>query len=400
MFLISWIVSITLLISGLLWSPYLHAQGGGDKQYVMITFDGARNLSMWDATHEIAEKYDARLTYFVSGVYFLNDEAKFLYRPPGKSAGQSAIGFGRSEDEVSRRVAAVYRAMGAGHEISSHANGHYRGGLVTWRGVTEGLDWDFDQWSQEFEDFNGFLWDVYDNQNIRNGISERKWKKRLENQVHGFRAPNLSINPAMNRALGEIYSDGNFFQKFSYDSSGAKTITKPSRKAQGYWDLPLGHISIDGSDRRTIAMDYNFYVFDSKAKHDSENTQLYRERYYKSLRNYFLEQYSGRRGPVIIGNHFATWNNGAYYMGLVDFMREVCRKADVECITMAEYAEITENRSRTSLSLGFAPSGVPEWAIGDWHEALGDRSVATACTPESHGDEVDEDLLKELMNQY
>ena len=367
----------------------------GNKQYVMITFDGARNLRMWDATYDLGKKYDAQFTYFVSGVYFLSDPVKHLYHAPGKRAGRSAIGFGRSTDEVGRRVAAVHRAMKAGHEISSHANGHYRGGLVTWKGVTEGLDWSVADWDQEFGDFVSFLWNVYDNQNFSNGISEANWKTVLKRHVHGFRAPNLSVNPAMSEALAGTYSAEDFVQNFSYDSSRAKTISVPYRKDQGYWDLPLGLIKIEGSDRRTIAMDYNFYVHDSKAKYDPDNASKYRKRYYKSLLNYFNGQYSGSRGPVIIGNHFATWNDGAYYGGLIDFIKVVCVKPDVECITMAEYANLLNEEK--VLGQSYMIQGLPSWGfVESPGEAAEEAAVDVSCSPESHSEDINESLLAQL----
>jgi len=334
---------------------------GVEPQYVMITFDGARNLNMWKATHELSQQYDVRFTYFVSGVYFLNDNVKNLYQPPGKRPGRSAIGFGRSLDEVGQRVEAVYRAMYHGHEISSHANGHYKGGLLHWRGVTEGLDWDYSQWGQEFGDFLGFLWNVYENQPLQSRVKKNHWHQLLQDQVHGFRAPNLSVNLAMHSALSNTYQEGSFSQNFSYDSSRAKTLTHPYRKAEGHWDLPLGLIPIDGSSKKTIAMDYNFYVYDSKGKPDPANARKYRQRYYRSLKNYFYDQYNGERGPVIIGNHFATWNNGAYYLGLVDFIKEFCVMPDVECVTMADYVEILEQKEGVPVTFSLEKNGVPPW---------------------------------------
>ena len=46
--------------------------------------------------------------------------------------------------------------------------------------------------------------------------------------------------------------------------------------------------------------------------------------------------YRGDRSPVIIGNHFETWNGGAYTDSLTDFLEANCRKPDTYCVSNEE----------------------------------------------------------------
>ena len=69
-----------------------------------------------------------RFTYFISGVFFLLDADKNIYVDPAGRNGKSNIGFGGpSLDVMKQRLEQVRLAMKEGHEIGSHANGHFDG---------------------------------------------------------------------------------------------------------------------------------------------------------------------------------------------------------------------------------------------------------------------------------
>ncbi len=325
---------------------FLSSHAQQNTQYVLISFDGSKTLSMWKKVLDVGRKNNARFTFFVSGVYFLTDENSDLYRAPSGRIGRSFIGFGGEKEHVEQRLLYVKQAMTERHEISSHANGHFQGGLVKWLGKTEGENWSFDQWVHELTSFNHFVWDSHTINNIDfNTRWMTDWKNLMSMQMHGFRAPNLSTNNNMFTALSQTYFPNGFTHNYSYDSSSAKHYSHFQKTKGGLWDLPLGLVTVHGTDKETIAMDYNFYVNDSGASFDknSANTNLYEERYYKSLKGYFNKSVKKNNTPVIIGNHFSTWNRGAYFKGLVRFIKDVCPQRNVRCIPMAEYVQIATN---------------------------------------------------------
>jgi hypothetical protein len=95
----------------------------------------------------------------------------------------------------------------------------------------------------------------------------------------------------------------------------------------------MAQIPIAGTAKSQVAMDYNFYAFDSKAQPDPANSAFYEERWYQSLLNYFRYNYYGNRAPLHIGAHFDDYNGRAYFRGFFRFARAVCRKPEVVCIT-------------------------------------------------------------------
>src|ERR1043165_9950288 len=105
---------------------------GRRPQFVVIAFDGSHSLDMWQKTLDFALQMSdqnsvVHFTYFLSGVYFLNYRKAERYQPPQEAAGKSLIGFADSNIDIEKRVAFVNRAIAEGHEIGSHANGHFSG---------------------------------------------------------------------------------------------------------------------------------------------------------------------------------------------------------------------------------------------------------------------------------
>lgn len=108
------------------------------------------------------------------------------------------------------------------------------------------------------------------------------------------------------------------------------------------WVMPLQSIPIVGTSRRTITMDYNFYVSQSGAQPDSANGALYQKQMYDSYIQHFQNMYNGNRTPIVIGHHFSNWNGGAYWRALMDFARNVCGRAEVRCVTHNELTNYLE----------------------------------------------------------
>jgi hypothetical protein len=81
-------------------------------------------------------------------------------------------------------------------------------------------------------------------------------------------------------------------------------------------------------------MDYNFYVNQSNAQTVSPaRAAVLADDAYASYMRYFRSNYRGDRAPLEIGNHFATWNHGAYVDALTRFVQTVCGRPEVRCVT-------------------------------------------------------------------
>jgi hypothetical protein len=295
-------------------------------QYVVLSFDGSKTLSMWQDSLDFAQKMNQagkplHFTYFVSGVYFLAPKYSQVYHPPLLPAGASAIGFSNTVSDISKRINFLNLATSQGHEIASHANGHFRGGV-----------WSLPQWNQEFSEFEKLLFSWKTNNQITSDINLNITAK----DIKGFRAPLLSRNNAM---FQELANKG-----FLYDSSGfnASPSSWPTKNQFGTWQINLGEIPLSGTKGKIIAMDYNFYssqsqAIDSAKKGSATWTKFYNQML-TSYRNYFQSNYSTTKAPVIIGHHFSTWNDGVYWEVMKQFASEVCGQPDVKCVTFSELA--------------------------------------------------------------
>jgi hypothetical protein len=53
----------------------------------------------------------------------------------------------------------------------------------------------------------------------------------------------------------------------------------------------------------------------------------------------FQRAYDGNRAPLIIGNHFESWNGGAYMRAVEEVIATVCTKAEVRCVSFRQLAD-------------------------------------------------------------
>ena len=302
-------------------------------QYVVLSFDGSKSLSMWQDTLDFAKQMNdsgkpLHFTYFISGVYFLSPKYFRTYLPPGLPAGTTPIGFSDSSQDVINRIGYLNTAKEQGHEIASHANGHFRGGI-----------WSLKSWSQEFSEFDKliFSWKTNNhldtNTNLNLSVSD----------IKGFRAPLLSRNDALYQELSD--------KGFLYDSSSfnASPSSWPVKNKFGTWLINLGEIPFANTKNRIIAMDYNFYSVQSQARDNAKKGSALWKKYYDqvltSYQNYFETNYHSSKAPVIIGHHFSLWNDGVYWEVMKQFANNVCGLPDVRCITFTELARHLSERN-------------------------------------------------------
>ncbi|MBA2893065.1 hypothetical protein [Nonomuraea soli] len=308
--------------------------GERPPQFVVISFDGAGvdDQGWFPVFRETAERNNAFLTFFLSGVYLLPSDRKELYRPPGRRPGSSDIGFQRPGriDEQAEELAAAYTA---GHEIGTHFNGHFCG--------SDGVrSWSAGDWRDEIEQFHT----IVENWRANSGRDHRPdLPFRIRDVVKGGRTPCLEgRREAMFRAFKQY--------GWRYDASGTGTVSWPHRRA-GLWQFPLPSIRMPGSGRMVLAMDYNFFTLHSGAKSgrphewnrwERQTTEAYLRAIEGSL--------DGDRAPVFIGNHFESWNDGIYMRALITVMDEACRRDEVRCVSFEQLADWLDAQSPRTLT--------------------------------------------------
>lgn len=311
-------------------------------QFVLLAFDGSRENAFWAESRSFAKNLESQLnkpvkfTYFISGVYWLTDSNKDLYQGPRRKAGRSDIGFGDEKKDVLERINHLNDAFEEGHEVASHANGHFDGSDLANKKKSSYAPWTQEDWTHEFKQFNDLLFGVFQNNKIRNTTPYSTGYAFSQKDITGFRAPVLGVTEGLWPTLVNF--------GFKYDTSKVNFPWYwPTKDKYGLWQFPLAEIAVVGTGKKTLSMDYNFYVVHSKGVRDEANKDLYKKQMYDSYMKYFNDNYYGKRAPIHIGHHFSRWNGGAYWEAMQDFARSVCGQEEVQCVTYAEYTKWLES---------------------------------------------------------
>lgn len=288
-------------------------------QYVIISFDGALHNEQWERSRALARRTGASFTYFLSCVYLLTRETRGEYKPPGRSAGASNVGFGFSREDVAERLAHIWAARGEGHEIASHGCGHFDGG-----------DWTAAEWSAEFDQFQDILersWEI----NAIPGEPEG-WRDFVRSGIIGFRAPYLSAGDGLYAALAE--------HGFAYDASAVSDGPQPPDTGGAVTRFALPMIPEGPNARPVIAMDYNLFVRHSDGV-EQEDDGTFEDRTVAAFTAALAAQIEGERIPLQIGYHFTLMNGGAYWRALERFATEACARPQVRCVSYRDYLDET-----------------------------------------------------------
>ncbi len=289
-------------------------------QFVILAFDGSYSLPFWRESRAFAQaNNNLKFTYFISGVYFIPNNKKSGYiAPHGLGAGKSAIGWGGTEAEIQERYQELKLAAAEGHEIGSHANGHF-----------DGSRWTEEDWNSEFAQFDKIIF-----QGVGTTAPDLGFGPR---DSVGFRAPQLGHSPGLFRVLPVF--------KYTYDTSKSDAPNYwPKKIENAYWNMPLARLRIVGSGKATLSMDYNFYVADSRGEPNAANKELYKKQMIDTYMQYFEGNYFGNRAPLHIGHHFSKWNGGAYWEAMQTFARRVCGLPEVKCVTYKELVSFLEEK--------------------------------------------------------
>ena len=219
-----------------------HAEVARPPQFVVMAFDNCTELERWQELNDFAADMNkdgerVHFTFFFSGVNLIADASRFLYEGPRQRRGYSPINFGGSADDVRRRVEHLNALNASGHEIASHAVGHFNG-----------ASWSATEWTREFRSFNDILDKVAGN----NALPDTVRLAFPAQRVVGFRAPYLAAGSGL---FGALKANG-----FRYDTSHTGEASRWPEKKDGLWRFNLADLKLHRSKRHTLSMDYNFFV--------------------------------------------------------------------------------------------------------------------------------------------
>ncbi len=312
-------------------SPERLKPGEKPPQFVVFSWDGAGEDSQKLFSHfrKVSKENHATMTYFLSGVYLLPEEKRDLYKPPQHSPGSSDIGF-NDERGIADTLRQVRLAWLEGNEIGTHFNGHFcgpDGGVGTWS---------VEEWKSEIAQAKQF---------VKNWKTNTGMKRSsplpfdYDKELIGGRTPCLEGQKNFRKAARQL--------GLRYDSSGVDDQVWPEKK-DGLWDLSMQLVPFPGHTYEQLTMDYNFMVNQSgtQTQGDPDMFDYWGDQMRDGLIKGFYRAYDGNRAPLVIGNHFESWNGGTYMRAIDEVVREVCNKPEVRCVSFRQLADWLDARTR------------------------------------------------------
>ncbi|MFF9772163.1 hypothetical protein ACF1HJ_00485 [Streptomyces sp. NPDC013978] len=322
----------------------------GEKppQFVVFSWDGALagDDNLFQHYRQMAKKYDAHMTFFLTGIYLLPKDKRSIYNPPQHERGAAAISYPTAE-HVRTTIEQLGEAWKEGNEIGTHFNGHFCG-------KKGGADWSVAEWKQEIKEFNSFL----ANWKTNTGATDLDPLPFTVDAVKGGRAPCLE---GQNNLLKAVKDFG-----YRYDASSPGAFQVWPSKKNGIWDFPLQMLPFN-DDYQALSMDFNFLYNQSEGRTDGDPA-MYPTWQQETIDTYmagFNRVYYGSRAPLLIGNHFEQWNGGIYMNAVDEIIKTVCVKKDVKCVSFDELADWMDVQSPETLAnlRGLDPAQAPaDWA--------------------------------------
>ncbi|GAA0920046.1 hypothetical protein [Streptomyces thermoalcalitolerans] len=298
--------------------------GERPPQFVVFSWDGAGEDSQKLFSHfrKVARENRATMTYFLSGVYLLPKEKRDLYRPPRHPPGSSEIGF-NDEKGIADTIEQIRLAWLEGNEIGTHFNGHFCG---PGGGVGE---WSVEEWKSEIAQAKQFVKTWRTNTGLKD-VPPLPFD--YDKELIGARTPCLEGQENFIKAASQL--------GLRYDSSGVSRQVWPTKR-EGLWDLSLQLVPFPGHTFEQLAMDYNFMVNQSgtQTQGDPALFEHWGNQMRDGLLKGFHRAYDGNRAPLIIGNHFESWNGGTYMRAVEQVVKEVCTKPEVRCVSFRQLVD-------------------------------------------------------------
>ncbi|MFJ8631089.1 hypothetical protein [Streptomyces sp. NPDC093568] len=323
----------------------------GEKppQFVVFSWDGALqgDDELFSHYREMAKKYGAHMTFFLTGIYLLPKDKKDLYTPPQHAKGSAAISF-PTDEHIRGTVEQLGEAWKDGNEIGTHFNGHFCG-------AKGGDDWSVAEWKSEIDQFYDFV----ERWRTNTGYTDLKpLPFDFRKEVTGGRAPCLEGQANLLKAA-KSYG-------WRYDASSTGDFQIWPTKKNGIWDFPLQMLPYEGGDFQGLSMDFNFLYNQSDGETDGDPAR-HAEWQRETLATYmagFNRVYYGSRAPLFIGNHFEEWNGGIYMKAVDEVIKGVCTKKDVKCVSFRELADWMDVQKPETLRnlRGLDPAQSPDWS--------------------------------------
>ncbi|MFG2498606.1 hypothetical protein ACGFSB_10410 [Streptomyces sp. NPDC048441] len=320
--------------------------GQKPPQFVVFSWDGAGEDSQKLFSHfrKVAKRNNATMTYFLSGVYMLPEAKRKLYDPPQHLAGSSDIGF-NDRKGIKDTVDQLRGAWLEGNEVGTHFNGHFCGASG---GVGQ---WSVADWKSEINQAKSFVKGWKTNTGMKKA---QPLPFDYDKELVGARTPCLEGQKNFTRAAREL--------GFRYDTSGVNNQLWPKKK-EGLWDLSMQLVPVPGRKFETLTMDYNFMVNQSgtTSQGDPDKHEYWGDQMRDGLLQGFDRAYKGNRAPLIIGNHFESWNGGTYMRAIEETIKSVCTKPDVRCVSFRQLSDWLDAQDPqtvehlTKLPVGEAP---------------------------------------------
>jgi hypothetical protein len=312
--------------------------GQKPPQFVIVSFDGAGDHDKWTFWRGVAAKSGARFTGFLSGVYLLDRAHRTEYTGPGHRPGASSLGSWNTPAEVKTLIADLNSAYAAGMEIGTHYNGHFCAGSEP-----AANDWSTQAWTSELSQFFKF-WKAHQDLTVP------------ADSVRGGRTPCLEgradqLEPAL-KARG-----------FTYDTSRTSNgISWPRKDQFGLYEFPLAYVPLAGTRSGVVSMDYNFWVKQTGNPPSTRDTAGSSAQVLATYRAMYAAAYRGNRAPLVLGNHFNSWNGNAYTRALASFVQETCRKPETMCVPYRDV--VSWMQAQAPATLAALQSRPPVYTVG------------------------------------
>ncbi|WP_431944665.1 hypothetical protein [Actinacidiphila sp. bgisy167] len=343
--------------------------GQTPPQFVVFSWDGAGELDngLFERFRKIALEHDAKMTFFLSGVYLLPESKKRLYKPPRNRVGACDIGY-LTDAHIRATLQQVRLAWLEGHEIGTHFNGHFCAGSGS---VGR---WSPADWRDEIEQAVGFV----ENWRTHTGFTDLPplpfdYRKELV----GGRTPCLlgqsSLLPTA-AGLG-----------WRYDASGpGGSQMWPGRK-HGLWDLPLQAIPFPGRSFEVLSMDYNMLA--NQSVNSTRGNPAHYPAWQRQARDAYLagfrRAYETNRAPLFIGNHFEQWNGGIYMDAVEEALRRIADHQDVRLVSFRQFADWLDAQDPAVLEK-LRTLGPGQRPAGGWRRFLAqERSLSPSSSTTS-----------------
>ncbi|MDG9718920.1 hypothetical protein [Streptomyces sp. DH24] len=351
--------------------------GETPPQFVVFSWDGAGEVGngLFPRFLDLAREHDARMTFFLSGLYLLPESRKRLYDPPNNPRGASDIGY-LTDDHIKDTLANVRRAWLDGHEIGTHFNGHFCGD-----GPGSVAHWTPRQWRSEIDQAASF---------VKEWRTNTGWTDLpslpfdYDKELVGGRTPCLlgqdNLLPAA-RELG-----------WRYDASSPGGLQVWPGRRQGVWDLPLQQIPFPGRGFEVLAMDYNILANQSvnSTNAPAHHHPAWREQATQAYISGFKRAYETNRAPFFVGNHFEQWNGGIYMDAVEEALKHIARErdkgADVRLVSFRQFTDWLDAQ-RPEVLARLRTLGVGQRPAGGWQAFLADPadSAGTSGPADSAG---------------